>query len=227
MYCLKIKWCKKIFQNFFFKNFPEKTFRAKLLGKTFWKKFPEKLSGKNFPEKTFWKKLSRKKLSGKTFRLNLPTLFIRKKIWKAFPKNFPNIFLYCFSEKLFWKLSKKLYRKTFHPKFQDKHALKLPWKLFWKNSPDSRVKLLPTLVTKWLERCQTCSASPWTAFMFGQKLESDHGWIAVCTNEWCYKYIHMRIPVLVVERMRSRFRLAPTPGLTPTWTMPMYCSTPC
>ena len=32
---------------------------------------------------------------------------------------------------------------------------------------DSRVK--------WLERWQTCSASLRTAFMFGQKLKSDHG----------------------------------------------------
>ena len=40
---------------------------------------------------------------------------------------------------------------------------------------DSRVKLLPTLVAKWLERWQTCSASLRTVFMFGQKLESDHG----------------------------------------------------
>ena len=40
---------------------------------------------------------------------------------------------------------------------------------------DSCVKLLPTLVAKWLERWQTCSASLRTAFMFGQKLESDHG----------------------------------------------------
>ena len=35
---------------------------------------------------------------------------------------------------------------------------------------DSRVKLLPTLVAKWLERWQTCSASLRTAFMFGQTL---------------------------------------------------------
>ena len=40
---------------------------------------------------------------------------------------------------------------------------------------DSRVKLLPTLVAKWLERWQTCSASLRTAFMFGQKLKIDHG----------------------------------------------------
>ena len=40
---------------------------------------------------------------------------------------------------------------------------------------DSRVKLLLTLVAKWLERWQTCSASLRAAFMFGQKLESDHG----------------------------------------------------
>ena len=40
---------------------------------------------------------------------------------------------------------------------------------------DSCVKLLPTLVAKWLERWQTWSASRRTAFMFGQKLESDHG----------------------------------------------------
>ena len=40
---------------------------------------------------------------------------------------------------------------------------------------DSRVKLLLTLVAKWLERWQTCSASLRTVFMFGQKLESDHG----------------------------------------------------
>ena len=53
---------------------------------------------------------------------------------------------------------------------------------------DSRVKLLVTLVAKWLERWQTCSASLRTAIMFCQKLESDHGWIAICTNEWCYMY---------------------------------------
>ena len=40
---------------------------------------------------------------------------------------------------------------------------------------DSCVKFLPTLVAKWLERWQTCSASLRPAFMFGQKLESDHG----------------------------------------------------
>ena len=40
---------------------------------------------------------------------------------------------------------------------------------------DSRVELLPTLVAKWIERWQTCSVSLRTAFMFGQKLESDHG----------------------------------------------------
>ena len=40
---------------------------------------------------------------------------------------------------------------------------------------DSRVNLLLTLVAKWLERWQTCSASLRTAFMFDQKLESDHG----------------------------------------------------
>ena len=86
---------------------------------------------------------------------------------------------------------------------------------------------LPTLVAKWLERWQTCSASLRTAFMFGQKLESDHGWIVVCTNEWCYKYIHMQIPVLVVGRTRSKLRLSPTPGLTPTGTLLPYRSTPC
>ena len=75
---------------------------------------------------------------------------------------------------------------------------------------DSRVKLLRTLVAKWLERWKTCSASLRTAFMFGHKLKSDHGWIAVCTNEWCYKYIHMQISVLVVGQMRSKFRHAPT-----------------
>ena len=40
---------------------------------------------------------------------------------------------------------------------------------------DSRVKLLPTLVAKWLERWHTFSASLRAAFRFGQKLESDHG----------------------------------------------------
>ena len=92
---------------------------------------------------------------------------------------------------------------------------------------DSCVKLLPTLVAKWLEHWQICSVSLRAAFVFGQKLESDYGWIAVCTNEWCYKYIHMQIPVLVVEQTRSKFRLAPTPGLTPTGTMLQYRSTPC
>ena len=83
----------------------------------------------------------------------------------------------------------------------------------------SRLKLLPTLVAKWLERWQTCCASLRTEFMFGHKLKSDHGWIAVCTNKWCYKYIHMQIPVLVVGQTRSKFWLAPTPGRTPTGTM--------
>ena len=58
----------------------------------------------------------------------------------------------------------------------------------------------------------TCSASLRTAFMFGQMLESNHGWIAVCTIEWCYKYIPMWIPVLVVGQTRSKVWLAPTPG---------------
>ena len=40
---------------------------------------------------------------------------------------------------------------------------------------DSHVKLLTTLVAKWLERWQTCSASFRTAFMIGQKLKSEHG----------------------------------------------------
>ena len=39
---------------------------------------------------------------------------------------------------------------------------------------DSCVKLLQTLVAKWLERWQTCSASLRNAFLFCQKLESDH-----------------------------------------------------
>ena len=59
---------------------------------------------------------------------------------------------------------------------------------------DSHVKLFPTLVAKWLE-CWKCVV--WvaglrgfvTTCMFIQILESIHGWIAVCTDEWCYMYI--------------------------------------
>ena len=121
---------KKSFKIFFLKNFPEKTFREKLSGQTFLKNFTEKPSGKNFPEKNILKKLSKKKIPGKTFRFNLPTLFIRKKIWKAFPKNFPKYFYIASPKNFPENFPKKLYRKTFHPKFQDKLALKLPWKTF-------------------------------------------------------------------------------------------------
>ena len=51
------------------------------------------------------------------------------------------------------------------------------------------------------------------------------GELQYAQNEWCYKYIHMRIPVLEVGQTGSKFRLAPTPGLTPTGTMLPYRST--
>ena len=79
---------------------------------------------------------------------------------------------------------------------------------------DSEVKLLPTLVAKWLERwkCVVWAAGPRgfeTTCMFSQMLESNHGCIAVCTNKWCYTYILLCANHQWQPDKRGRFFLFP------------------
>ena len=41
-------------------------------------------------------------------------------------------------------------------------------------------------------------------YTFSQMLESDHGWIAVCTNEWCYTYILLSWETVGMELTASQ-----------------------
>ena len=58
---------------------------------------------------------------------------------------------------------------------------------------------------------------PRATFTFSQMLKSNHGWISVCTNEWCYTYILLcRYLYWQPDKRRGIFWFCPTPLLA--WT---------